>query len=33
MSAMKKQSDKPCNTIDTLIGVNTEIKGIFEVII
>ncbi|MDH5632404.1 MAG: polymer-forming cytoskeletal protein [Gammaproteobacteria bacterium] len=24
---MKKQNDKPCNTIDTLIGVNTEIKG------
>lgn len=27
MSGLKKQSDKPCNTIDTLIGVNTEIKG------
>ena len=27
MSGIKKQSDKPCNTIDTLIGVNTEIKG------
>lgn len=24
---MKKQTEKPCNTIDTLIGVNTEIKG------
>lgn len=23
----KKQGDKPCNTIDTLIGVGTEIKG------
>ena len=23
----KKVSDKPCNTIDTLIGVKTEIKG------
>jgi len=23
----KRQTEKPCNTIDTLIGVNTEIKG------
>jgi cytoskeletal protein CcmA (bactofilin family) len=23
----KKPSDKPCNTIDTLIGVKTELKG------
>ncbi|GMR20568.1 MAG: hypothetical protein BMS9Abin36_1164 [Gammaproteobacteria bacterium] len=23
----KRQSDKPCNTIDTLVGVNTEING------
>lgn len=23
----KRQSEKPCNTIDTLIGVNTVIKG------
>ncbi len=23
----KKESDKPCNTIDTLIGVKAEIKG------
>ncbi len=28
LSALKKApSDKPCNTIDTLIGVKTEIKG------
>lgn len=25
--SVKRQNDKPCNTIDTLIGVNTEIKG------
>lgn len=24
---MNKKSEKPCNTIDTLIGVNTEMKG------
>lgn len=24
---MKKQTEKPCNTIDTLIGANTEIQG------
>lgn len=24
---MKKSNDKPCNTIDTLIGVTTTIKG------
>lgn len=24
---MMKKSEKPCDTIDTLIGVNTEIKG------
>lgn len=23
----KKNSDKPCNTIDTLIGVNTQLQG------
>ena len=26
---MKKTTDKPCNTIDTLIGVSTTIKGDF----
>ena len=26
-SLSKKQGDKPCNTIDTLVGVGTEIKG------
>jgi len=24
---MVKKSEKPCNTIDTLVGVNTELKG------
>jgi cytoskeletal protein CcmA (bactofilin family) len=23
----KKPSDKPCNTIDTLVGAKTELKG------
>jgi len=23
----KKPNDKPCNTIDTLVGVTTELKG------
>ena len=27
MSLMSKSSEKPCNTIDTLIGVKTEMKG------
>lgn len=27
MSIMSKSSEKPCNTIDTLVGVKTEIKG------
>lgn len=27
MSIMSKSSEKPCNTIDTLIGVKTEMKG------
>jgi len=26
-TAMTKTNDKPCNTIDTLIGVKTEMKG------
>lgn len=26
-TAMTKTSEKPCNTIDTLIGVKTEMKG------
>lgn len=27
MSIMSKSSEKPCNTIDTLVGVKTEMKG------
>lgn len=27
MSIMTKSTEKPCNTIDTLIGVKTEMKG------
>lgn len=27
MGIMSKSSEKPCNTIDTLIGVKTEMKG------